>query len=653
MHPSVLRKSWFLSVTTYCFFYFKKLGLIKVSKSRGLRPSTTKLELLMRKSHCQLLVVACLLGYNAISQVTGKTDTIPAIWLLDMKPRERLSSDSSTWIVSGLCKTLKITKKPINAPAFGNGKSKTSFLTVHGNIQYDYLYRTLVDTPFYQKDFSQHTVKTNFNFVIKNAYPVQVTLLHRNSNSPYFRDITDVAIQFSQRDYLSGLRENLLEQSIQKLDASFKNKLKDLENKYQGKLAEVTALQKWLASPARIRELVAERERLIKKFPQYNVDSLLHGSVPIPGIVQEKLDSIKGLVPANIPDKLKLPDEESLKKAASDYAKKRADAFSDSVIAQAEAWAKEKKQRLQDSLSNTKTAAWIEKQKKALSDARKELAGLEKRWKGARKELADSLQRIKQEIMRIKDVAAIRQYIDQKKLSVKQLPAGWKTLASIRSVGIGRTWLDYSDLTVKDISLTGANVEVNPGNFYFAAAGGRVNYRFRDFVVHNGNTQPKQSLFMLRAGLGKKDGNNFILSWFDGKRNLLTPPASGTNIIRPERVIGLSAQTRIKINDNQYVIAEFGKSSFHNTGNVNAGNSALFDKVKNFKDHSNEAYSIRLYSYWPQAGVKFSGYYKKTGEHFQSFNLQPVNSVQEAFQVKLQKTFWKKRLVLDAGLRKK
>jgi hypothetical protein len=231
------------------------------------------------------------------------------------------------------------------------------------------------------------------------------------------------------------------------------------------------------------------------------------------------------------------------------------------------------------------------------------------------------------------------------------LPKGWQSLLAIRSVGIGRSWVDYSELTVKNISLTGANIELNSGNIYLAAAAGRINYRFRDFVLNN-NSQPKQSLYLLRAGVGKKDGNNFIITWYDGKRSLLDPFASAGNASKLERVIGMSLETGIRINPNQSIIAEFAKSSFHNTGNVGAGGQSLFNKVKNFRDHSNEAYSIKLNSYWPLVALKINGYYKKMGEHFQSFNLQPVNSVQEAFQVKLQQQLWKKKLAIDAGIRK-
>jgi len=46
-------------------------------------------------------------------------------------------------------------------------------------------------------------------------------------------------------------------------------------------------------------------------------------------------------------------------------------------------------------------------------------------------------------------------------------------LSAINNIGIGRTWVDYSELTVKNISLTGINAELNPSKFYVAFAAGK------------------------------------------------------------------------------------------------------------------------------------------------------------------------------------
>ncbi|HMK24709.1 MAG TPA: hypothetical protein VK483_01675, partial [Chitinophagaceae bacterium] len=596
--------------------------------------------------------------YGALMAQFNATTDSTFIRLLDINQRIYKRHDT-VWIYSGICKTLKTTILPGEANRFSslnNVDARPPFLTIHGNIQYEFLYRSFADTPFYQKDFRQHSVKTSYSLLFRNTFPVQVALLHRNSNSPYFRDITDISVQFAQKNYLKQLKENLSQQSLQLINENYKLQLKEAEAGYKTRLAKVEVLQQWLASPARLQELVSEKERILKtgQGKIYDtINGLLNKQLPeidlrtvpempdaeaLKKVLSDKAkhqltaysDSILGIDLQALPE---LPDAEALKKAISDKAKHQLTAYSDSILNKANAWAKQKRKLITDSIQETKTAVYIEKQKKELEKALKELKQYEKKLTGAKKSFTDSLAKIKQEIASLNDLQEIREFINQKKLDAKELPKGWQALTAIRSVGIGRTWVDYSELTVKNISLTGINIEANPGNFYVAAAAGRINYRFRDFVSKNAN-QPKQSLYLIRLGIGKKEGNNFILTWYDGKRSLLNPFDVSTGTSKLERVIGMSAESRFQISEHQYIIAEFAKSSFHNTGNVNADGQALFDKVKNFKDHSNEAYSIKFSSLWPMAGTKVTGYYKKMGEHFQSFNLQPVNSVQEAYQVK-------------------
>jgi hypothetical protein len=70
-----------------------------------------------------------------------------------------------TYYTKGICKNYFIRKEFIPYPTeikIVNNKKvpelkRTNFLTVHGNIYYDYFYRSKIDTPFKQEDFRQHT----------------------------------------------------------------------------------------------------------------------------------------------------------------------------------------------------------------------------------------------------------------------------------------------------------------------------------------------------------------------------------------------------------------------------------------------------------------------------------------------------------------
>jgi hypothetical protein len=325
------------------------------------------------------LLLLVLLAAHAVSgQVLPLRDTaiVPHSKVLDVN-KQIYKRNDTVWIASGICKPLKRTVYT-GREAARFGTSVNNNFSVHGNIQYDFLYRTLTDTPFYQKDFQQHSIKTNFTLLFKNTYPVQVTVLHRNSNSPYFRDITDVSVQFRQKDYINRLRENLAQQASRNFKFNYQANFDQAEARYKSKLAEVTALEQWLASPARLQELVAEKERALRQLPKNNVDSALQQ-------LTAKLPDVKQL---HLPE---LPNEEAIRKALTDKLQHRLTKEGDSVLARAKAWADEKKKAINDSIQNTQTAAFIDKKKKELEQAKKELAAFEKKLKGVKKNMADSL----------------------------------------------------------------------------------------------------------------------------------------------------------------------------------------------------------------------------------------------------------------------
>ena len=127
----------------------------------------------------------------AAHQAFGQQDSLPSSRILTINPHIYQSHDT-VWTYSGICKTLRTTMHTSQPLPAINDAVRQKLFTVHGNVQYDFIYRSLVDTPFSQKDFAQHTVQTTLDFLIKEQYPVRVTVLSRQSNSPYFADLTDV-----------------------------------------------------------------------------------------------------------------------------------------------------------------------------------------------------------------------------------------------------------------------------------------------------------------------------------------------------------------------------------------------------------------------------------------------------------------------------
>jgi hypothetical protein len=554
---------------------------------------------------------------------------------MEINPRLYQASDS-IWIrTSGVCKILKATEMVNTQPKPVLNKSNTPFLKLRGSVQYDFLYRSLIDTPFYQKNYQQHTAQANFDFLFKNTYPVRVTLLARRTNSPYFTNIADVNVQLNQSSYLSQIKQQLQSQLQQNLTRKFNDQLLTVGQQYSYKQEEVHFLQNWLTSPARVQELVEEKER-----EALNKKNLLADHTNINNTVFTDMSG----VPAE------LMNEEAYKKMLINKVMHKGEILADSILSKLEVYYRQKQKTVVDSVKSKGKLDEYKKKQADFQKAKTELTVYEEKIKKIKRSLQDTVNQVKKEITQLKNVNEIKAFTGKYDIKNSQLPRNWQTLTMFKSVGVGRTWVDYSELTVKNISLTGINAEINPSNFYFAFAAGRVNYRFRDFVIKN-EDRIKQPLYVIRAGIGKKDANNFILTYYTGKKIVLNSFGYSSTASLPENITGISAETRYRINENNFIVLEFAKSSF---SGVIAGTTAQnnLQKIANFKDRSNEAFSIKINSTWPGLNAKLTGYYRKTGEHFQSFNLMPINTNQESFHVKWQQHFWKKRIQLEAGVRK-
>lgn len=527
---------------------------------------------------------------------------------------------------------------------------KVPFLVAHGNILYNFSYRSYVDTPFAESNQAQHLVQTRINFVLANRYPVNMTITNRSSNSPYFKNATDVNFGYSRQQLVDRLKSNLRGQVNQWVSMADLQKIQD---QYQSKLNQVQNIQSWLSSPARMQELVEEKEKQLR-------NQLYTEGLSATGLGDNKdLDKIRSLrsgVPSGLPDidleqKKALPQQvwAGIRQGAFKAGKEKINAVKDSVTTLVkdtlQAMAKAKAGGADSTVSEK-----LEAKKKELAKLQTELKEQAAKIKKGKKVITDSIAAIKKEINDLDNGPGIYAFMKRHNIEKDKLTRAERILLAINKISIGRAWIDYSELTVKNVSLTGVNIEVTPSPFYFAAAAGKLNYRFRDFIIKNNKDLPNQSLYLIRAGIGQKEKNNLIFTFYNGKKEVLnsTPSNAPSSV---QRVLGYSAEARIAVDANNYLVAEFAKSSYGNNTTQSADQSAL-DKAMNWKIRSNEAYSIKLFSRYPQTDTRITAFYRKMGEHFQSFNLYPTGSTQEAWMARVNQSFWKRKLVLDAAIRK-
>lgn len=547
----------------------------------------------------------------------------------------------SLWVMPRITKNLKmtiliITEKVISDKVMQVSKSEP-MIKVHGNVLYNFSYRSYLDTPFAQAGLMQHQVLTTLNATVKNKYPGQVQIGMRNSNSPYFKNNLDVNVTYNQRQLMDNIKDDLRKKMITTVGVG---SVSEAENKYREHIQQAQVLQAWINSPARVQEIIEEKERHIMSVKsETQVSSILRNNDLNAGEFSELGNAENNLKQSieskNVAGNLLI----SLQQKLIDSTKSK---VSDSF------------QKIQTNDSTKKDTSNMVKK---INTKKEELKKLENKIKTEESEIRklkksalDSLNNLKREINSLSSTASLYEFMNRKGISKDSLTKGQKLLLTVNEVGIGRIFLDYSELTVKNMSLTGVNLEANPNKFYFAAAAGKVNYRFRDFILKNNDRIPPQSLYVLRAGLGSKERNNLIFSFYNGNKNEGMASPGGT-IRASNKVLGISAEARWAIDANNYIIAEVAKSSYNNTGTRQA-NSNLLNKTFDLKTHTNEAYSIKLFSQFPATNTRLSAYYRRMGENFQSFNLYPSHVNEEAWMVKVNQYFWKRKLTIEAAVRK-
>jgi hypothetical protein len=221
-----------------------------------------------------------------------------------------------------------------------------------------------------------------------------------------------------------------------------------------------------------------------------------------------------------------------------------------------------------------------------------------------------------------------------------------KHLMAIRRLSLGRSQLNYSELTARNLSVNGINFEYNSW-FYFALAAGTVDYRFRDFILDKSNRKP-QYMYLLRFGLGKIEKNNIILSVFRGQKQSYIQNNSNGSDRSALNIFGMSLETRYRINRNSYVVGEIAQSS---TPGIDLYQNQKTSSFFSWKSKISKAYSVKLFSYFPRTRTRIEAMYRYNGAAFQSFDRFPGNSAREIWYIKGEQFFWKRQLKLTASLR--
>lgn len=493
--------------------------------------------------------------------------------------------------------------------------NKPKFLTIHGNISYDFFYRSRIDTPINQQNFQQHTERVYLDVMLKEKYPLKVNFTARQSNSPYFRDFVDMNLNFDRYAFNKNLKQELLDKLKAQLPQYKFPDLASAEAALKKKQDELDNIKNWIENPATLQKLIEEKEKIFYEKMNAVKDSANDST-------ENKSDSTKKAAL----NRATLINSDSLNRLKeNEYNKVRVK--SDSVL--------------------TPYAQYYEKQKLKMDSLTKSVA--------IYKSKVDSMKSLAQ-----KDLSSIRQKIYKanngkqlQKLALDNgIPIDKKTkmeerLSAIKNFSIGRSVLNYTELTAQNITVTGINIEYNP-SYYAAFAAGKIDYRFRDFY-NKSSRQNSQYVILGRFGFGDKDHKAIIFTFFTGKKSNGNYSYSDS-INNSVELMGYSLEAIYKKDENTFLSAEFAKSTkpMLSVSNSEKQTSSLWK----YNDHSNMGINFKGQTVFSETHTKLSGFYRKTGEKFQSFSLFSYNTNQTAWLARLDQSFYKERITITGMIRR-
>lgn len=506
------------------------------------------------------------------------------------------------------------------------------FIEIHGNVTYDFFYRSSIDTPYADQDVVQHTVRTNIYATIKKTFPVVIQLNARQSNSYLFKNYVDANIQFDGNSYQSIMKDRLKNKITESLNNQSYDKV--LQSALQEKYAYKQQLEAWLQNGKQLQQLIESKQTIASAMPGVNIDNMLT-SENAKALLK---DSLQQLIDAN--------EDAAKYKGYVDKA------------AQYKSVAGELSKYNKESLTNTVKEALpgnIDKAKKFIEEYVKkneqykkyseDIDTLEKKYKAIKLETQEKIDSIKQIVENTDDPAILQEQMKKYKLDSSRTYKWVKHLMAIKKFAIGRSMVDYSELTAKNISVTGINAEYF-NKFYFAVAAGTVDYRYRDFIVRGIQKVP-QYLLLTRVGIGDVNESGLVATVYQGKKQASWFNSNNQPVV--SNVLGFSIEGRYRIDKNNFVIAEVAKSSY--PAFIPVQNNTGTSKMFGFADRSNEAYSIHLISNIPSTQTRLSGQYKKLGINFQSFNIFNYNANYSVWQLRGDQYFFKRALFVAASVK--
>ncbi|OQP58023.1 hypothetical protein A4R26_23275 [Niastella populi] len=523
----------------------------------------------------------------AADSIAEPEDDEPSVWL----PEQRNCKSVVNVPVYAYI-YVPVVREPVKkmAPVEPAKPQRIPFLQVHGNVMYNVNYYSNIDTPYNEQDIYQHTVQTYLDVTVKGQYPMRIYLTNRFTNSKLFRNFSDLNFNYNNTQFTQKIKTQIREKFLASLPSPAVPD--SLQYELVATIKKLKVLDGWIKNPGLIQKMVEAREKAWR-------------------------DSVKATL------KLQAPETNTVKDTGL-------------------AWL---------SLDSLSIYQQYTQKKQQADSLRARVVVLQQMIKSAKGQSRETINKVCRDIEQAKSPAKLKEIMVENQIGDSILPKGYKTLMAIRSFGIGRTVVNYSELSAKNISVNGLQAEYNP-DAYYAVATGSVDYRFRDFIV-KGPKQSNQYLTVLRYGRGLKDGNNIIFTWFGGRRQLYNAGTVDSQQVQTQTpssaLMGFTVEGTYRLTKNIMFTAEVAKSSYPVYAKDSSGKSSLPSQMLELSNRHNEAYSLKADAFFPKTQTTVRGTFKRLGANFQSFSTFTDGSAQTAWSASIQQLFFKRQLTLTLG----
>lgn len=525
--------------------------------------------------------------------------------------------------VARTCKSVRVIYLQVFEPVIENKvkvesevvSQKHRWLTLSGNILYDLNYQSRIDTPYAENHVLQHTIQTRIDGVFKEKYPFRLYVTSRFSNSAFFRKYTDFNFLFDKAGFQRQIRQTITETAKSYLMARL-GSLDSLGRRISQLRSQVEEVSQKNMQVGSIQRRLEERVAQLYRKPASAEDSILtiDEFVAVPRYKRFVVEDSWGAQQRRIKDSLRNQASPSV--------------------------------GLDPGMSGQQMAAWRSKE----DSLRLELEKAEQLYKKIADGQQVKLEEIQRELNSGLQGSELVKKIKTLGIPDSLLPKGYKTLLAIQQLSIGRLAADYSELTVRNISITGLQLEYNP-NYYYAVAVGKVDYRFRDYIITNRN-RSSQFLALLRWGKGTKRGAHIFLTYYTGKRQFFNSAiAQQPSTVLPEyKLAGIAVEGQLPLGKHTLLIGEIAKSTMPFYSQDSLFKRKWSSSMTDFSNRSNEAYSFKIVSFLPFSQTRLSGNVRYTANNFQSFSTYTTGSSQFRWVARLEQPLFKKQLMILSSL---